>query len=55
MSSKRKKMQNLMRLKRSQTKAKKAYKATNYVAPTEPSVRGYKVNQLLLYSLDCFN
>ena len=34
-------MNNLKRLTRSQSKAKKASKATNNKVPTEPSVNGY--------------
>ena len=41
MSSKRKKMNNLKRLTRSQTKAKKASKATNNIVPTEASASIY--------------
>ena len=43
MTSKRKKMENLKHLTRSQSKAKKASKATNNIALTEPSVSGYNL------------
>ena len=47
MSSKRLTMENLMRLTRSQTKAKKANKALNNIATTEPSVSGYNATKTI--------
>ena len=43
MSSKRKKMNSIKRLTRSQSKAKKAIKATTNIVPTDTSVNGYRL------------
>ena len=48
MSSKRKKMNSIKRLTRSQSKAKKAIKATTNIVPTDTSVSGYTfISELL--------
>ena len=51
MSSKRLTMENLMRLTRSQTKAKKANKTSTNMTTTEPSVSGYKTLIFVFYFL----